>query len=204
MRKNAFVVWWIRHRVKLFIIASLCIIIYAIIYNTEEASMTSWGDALLQLEFLNHSKSFISPLENISRGTGRYMPLESQGEFICRQYLENRFGVPFSKQRPLFLRNQVTGKALELDCFNENLGIAVEYNGRQHYEYIPTIHKTREQFYAQQYRDYMKQILCSQHGIVLIIVPYTVHVNDIPNLLEKELNNIDKPYNLEYRPDFTT
>ena len=32
--------------------------------------------------------------------------------------------------------NSVTGKPLEFDCFNKELLIACEYNGRQHYEYI--------------------------------------------------------------------
>lgn len=115
---------------------------------------------------------------------------ESKGEVECRRVLESLFNVPFNKARPDFLNNPVTGgNNLELDCFNEDLRIAVEYDGEQHAKYIPFFHKTKEAFYNQKYRDYMKVQLCRNNGITLIKVPHTVKVDDIEKFLIQKLNH---------------
>lgn len=112
---------------------------------------------------------------------------ESYGEATCRSFLENYFGKRFPSCRPNFLNNPVTGSKhnLELDCYNPELALAVEYNGRQHYEYTPFFHKNKEAFYNQKYRDDMKQRMCQQAGITLIEVPY--NVGQIEQYLLQEL-----------------
>lgn len=107
-------------------------------------------------------------------------PSESKSEVKCREILENYFKRPFKKARPDFLRNHITGRHnLELDCYNPGLGLALEYNGKQHYEYTPFFHSTKDAFYNQKYRDDMKRRLCIENGIKLIEVPYTVKYNDL-------------------------
>ena len=102
------------------------------------------------------------------------------------------FRQPFPSKRPDFLRNPVTGgnRNLELDCFNENIRLAVEYNGKQHYEYIPYFHRTKDAFYNQVYRDEMKRRACSDNGITLITVPYTVPVSEIEKFLVQQLDSL--------------
>jgi hypothetical protein len=107
--------------------------------------------------------------------------------------LEDLFGVPFSKERPDFLRNPVTSDGrdtnnLELDCYNSGLKLAVEYNGVQHYKYVPYFHKNRDAFQNQKYRDYMKREMCEKNGITLIEVPYTVKIPDIRAFLLNKLS----------------
>jgi len=116
-------------------------------------------------------------------------PKESKGETECRRVLQYIFNKPFNKARPDFLRNPVTGGNfnLELDCFEEQLKLAVEYNGIQHYKMVPYFHKNKEAFLNQKYRDDMKNRMCKQHGITLIEVPYTVKLEDIKGFIEKEL-----------------
>jgi hypothetical protein len=115
---------------------------------------------------------------------------ESKGETECRRVVEHLTGKPFPKTRPSFMMNGVSGYNLELDCYNDELKIAVEYNGEQHYKYIPYFHTSKDAFYNLKYRDDMKQRLCEQNGINLIIVPYTVKHEDIEsyikNLLQKD------------------
>lgn len=113
---------------------------------------------------------------------------ESIPEGRCRAFLENRFRVPFPTVTPDFLKNSVTGKNLELDCYNEELKLAVEYNGRQHYEYTPHFHRSRAQFQNLQYRDEKKQSLCRRHGVHLIIVPYTE--KNVEQYLSRELSRL--------------
>lgn len=119
-------------------------------------------------------------------------PTESKGEVECRRVLQYLFKKPFDKARPDFLRNPVTGGSfnLELDCFQDDLRLAVEYNGRQHYDYVPYFHRNKDAFTNQKYRDYMKAQMCKENGINLISIPYTVKVQDIKSTLERELRRL--------------
>ena len=87
------------------------------------------------------------PQKNNTEEQKRGPPQESKGEKECRKVLENLFNKPFSKSRPDFLRNPVTGGNfnLELDCYNQELSLAVEYNGIQHYKYVPYFHRNNDQ-----------------------------------------------------------
>ena len=98
---------------------------------------------------------------------------------------------PFKKQRPDFLKNEVTGDhRLEIDCYNEELKIGIEYQGRQHYKYIPHFHHSKEAFENGKYRDYMKKQLCKEHGIHLIEIPYTLKIDKIGSVLVHKLSKI--------------
>lgn len=57
----------------------------------------------------------------------------SKGEARCKRVMESIFKKPFTKQRPEFLTN---GNRFELDCYNEQLALTVEYNRKQHYHHI--------------------------------------------------------------------
>jgi len=122
---------------------------------------------------------------------------DSKGETECRRVMEEIFNTSFNKSRPDFLNNSVTSTEtrsnnLELDCFNEDLRIAVEYNGAQHYKYIPYFHRNKEAFLNQKYRDEMKRSLCEKHNILLIEVPYTVSVQNIESYLLEQLRMYGK------------
>jgi hypothetical protein len=114
---------------------------------------------------------------------------DSKGELECRRVLQNIFKKPFDKARPDFLNNPVTGGSynLELDCYDNELKIAVEYNGRQHYEYVPFFHKSKDQLTMQKYRDDMKRRICKDEGIFLIEVPYTTDIKDIESFINTSL-----------------
>lgn len=114
-------------------------------------------------------------------------PMMSQGERVCKEYLERLFERPFEKSRPPFLHNAVTQDVLEIDLYNADLRLGVEYNGRQHYEFVPYFHTTRDKFQTQRYRDHMKKDLCAKNNVMLIVVPYTVPFKNIPTFLENEL-----------------
>jgi len=125
-----------------------------------------------------NSKIFEKPVEPTTT-------CESKGESITRHYLFNKFNRPFDKVRNLY--NPVTKHMLELDCYNDELKLAVEYQGKQHYVYTPYFHKNVEAFRNQQYRDELKRIYCRDVGILLIEVPYTVKHDDIPYYLDSKL-----------------
>uniref|UniRef100_A0A6C0LVX5 Uncharacterized protein n=1 Tax=viral metagenome TaxID=1070528 RepID=A0A6C0LVX5_9ZZZZ len=113
---------------------------------------------------------------------------ESKGESECRRVLQSLFNRKFASSRPDFLRNPVTGGNfnLELDCYDSNMKLAVEYNGVQHYVYTPYFQKSKAHFLNQKYRDDMKQRICKENGVVLITVPYTVKIKDIQSFIVNE------------------
>jgi hypothetical protein len=117
------------------------------------------------------------------------VPLATTGEGETRAALERLLGKPFVEVRPAWLRNTVheTGRNLEIDCFNEELGIAVEHNGIQHVQYPNPFHKTLEEFTAQVQRDVLKRQVCEARGLVFIVVPHTVARKDIEVFLHREL-----------------
>ncbi len=117
-------------------------------------------------------------------------PRDSKGEKECRRVLEKIFRKPFPNQRPDFMKNEITGSNLELDCFNKHLKIACEYHGRQHYEYTPIFHKDKQHFYNQQYRDKETRQKCMQNGIFLIEVPYKVKHAQIENFIYKKVKHL--------------
>jgi hypothetical protein len=114
---------------------------------------------------------------------------ESKGEIECRRVLKKLFNKPFNKCRPDFLRNPVTGGNfnLELDCYDHSLRLAVEYNGVQHYKYVPYFHKNKEAFLNQKYRDDMKRRMCKDNNITLIEVPNTVDISNIESYIISKL-----------------
>jgi len=133
----------------------------------------------------NPQRSRSPPPSNPPRSSPGF---ESRGEQICRAHMESRFGVPFKKARPDFLKNPVTGENLELDVFNEDLCIGVEYNGKQHYHFNSHFHQSStDRFQNQQYRDLIKKQLCQENGVTLIIVPYWIPDDEIPEFINQQL-----------------
>lgn len=115
----------------------------------------------------------------------------SKGEQMCKSFVEFYFQRPFSKARPDFLKNPVTGENLELDMYNPDLQLAIEYNGAQHYHFNSFMHKnSRDKFQNQQYRDILKKDMCDKAGITLVIVPYTIPHDQIGSFLYGELKKL--------------
>jgi len=114
----------------------------------------------------------------------------SKGEKTCKEFLEFTLKKKFERVRPSFLKNPVTGSCLELDLYNPELRLAIEYNGCQHYHYNPMMHgSSQDRFQNQKYRDLMKREMCKKNGITLIIVPYTVEIEKIPEFLYDQLHD---------------
>jgi hypothetical protein len=167
--------FWSKYGFEIALLLSVFIIIIMAIFRIGKKG--TWASNFIYKQ--NFSSSTRKPLQ------------ESKGELECRKVLQEIFNKPFPKYRPDFLRNPVTSDSssynLELDCYNPELKLAVEYNGIQHYKYIPYFHKTKDAFQNQKYRDYMKRDMCEKNGITLIEVPYTVKVPEIRSYLINKL-----------------
>lgn len=116
---------------------------------------------------------------------------ESIGERETRAALGRIYhGKPFVNVRPPWLVNPETKRRLELDCYNQDLNLGVEYGGKQHYVFPNVFHRTREAFDAQLRRDRYKVEQCRDRGVCLIVVPYTIPLDQIEAFLRNELLQI--------------
>lgn len=107
--------------------------------------------------------------------TGHWCPTCSSGrsERIVRDTLEAKTGDAWPKQRPKWL------DGLELDGYCEKLGAAFEYQGKQHYEYVPHFHRGgKEDLAKQQERDRKKYEVCVKRGVKLMLIPYKFNCYD--------------------------
>lgn len=96
-----------------------------------------------------------------------HCPLKNETE--CWLLFEELTGQKFAKSKPKWL------DGLELDGYNEALRLAFEYQGEQHYLYIPHFHRGGEEdLHAQQERDRRKAELCHEEWVTLIEIPYWV------------------------------
>ena len=90
-----------------------------------------------------------------------------KSESMTRDIIEEEMGYKFPKDRPAFL------EGLELDGYCPELNMAFEYNGIQHYEYVPHFHRNGESdFITQRERDIKKYKICRDQGIKLILIPH--------------------------------
>lgn len=187
--------WWNKNAWKILLFGGLLVIIILWIFyasNENQSSSTNLNDAFNVIMSPPESNSSPKPKSR------NYQPMysspsssekkTSRGENICKRVMEELTGKPFNNVRPKWLINPVTQQPLELDCYNEELRIAVEYNGKQHYEYNKFMHQnSKDKFYNQQYRDLIKQDLCKKNNVLLITVPYNIPPDKIKGFLMKEL-----------------
>lgn len=149
--------------------------------NEEISELFNYGLVVMGPKKIDNIKYFLVTTAKYHDKIKKYFPkLEyrekrkstvSRGENVCREVLNILFpGKEFKKIRPQWLLNK---KAMELDLYCDELKLAIEYNGEQHYRFNKMFHKNLTDFHDQLARDELKAKLCKQRGIRLITVPYT-------------------------------
>lgn len=103
---------------------------------------------------------------------------------ICRAWFEYFFNKSFPTVSPSWLPTG-RGRNFQLDGYNNELNLAFEYQGVQHYKKIPYLHQKRS-FKQLQADDKKKEILCKRKGVALIHVPFTVRVPDMGKFIAAE------------------
>lgn len=107
----------------------------------------------------------------------------NKNEMECKRIIEMLTGFQFDKRKYNWLNGY------ELDGFCEELNLAFEYNGKQHYIFVPEFfHKYGFHiFLEQQLRDEIKKRICKQMNINLIIIPFWI--KDKETFIKNELKN---------------
>ena len=145
----------------LFLLAIFGIVYFCCYGKSSVPTSFSWSDMITSMNSWKTKK-----------------PILKKNEVRCRRILEDLFHKPFTSIRPNFLR-YVTGKNLELDGYNKELGIAFEYQGVQHRQFTPLFHKTYSMFEKQLQRDKWKKDKCHELDIVLLEIPDTVPYDEL-------------------------
>lgn len=115
---------------------------------------------------------------NLLYGYGCPKCQESKGEKAIAQWLNNN-GIGYVRQKTF--DNCCDKRPLLFDFYLPKYNVAIEYDGKQHYE--PTEHfGGKDAFAIRQKHDKIKNIYCKENNIKLIRISYLQDVNE-------ELNN---------------
>lgn len=176
--------YWENYGFEIVVLICFIIIIILCIYNVifKEKGTFSLPRTYKSKQFNNINNNNVNNFEYMP-----HTPNDSRLELQTKYLLENIFNLPFYKIRPNFLRNDVTGYNLEIDLYNDDLKLAVEVQGDQHYKFIPFFHRNKDSFLMQRYRDEMKKQKCLKEGITLIEIPYKVGEKGLKDYLLKQL-----------------
>jgi len=114
-----------------------------------------------------------------------YCMYKSEQKF--REVIEKTLNAEFPKKHPSWLIND-NGNRLELDGYNDELGIAFEYQGEQHFRQVSYLKDTKEVFAKRQKHDQIKKELCAQYGIILLCPTYELGEDEFEEHIKNELN----------------
>lgn len=112
---------------------------------------------------------------------------KSEGAVVAA--LEHITHLPFPQGRPKWLKE--CGRVLELDGWNEEHKIALEFSGPLHYRHMPAI-ESREKFLQRVGRDAYKKALCKQMGVALITIDSELPRDKIYEYLQSRLADISE------------
>lgn len=145
-----------------------------------------------------YNHEWMATWSNIKKG--KWCPECStfSGERIVKLYFEKIFDCKFTKIKPNWLLAP-TGFKMELDGFNEDLKIAFEHQGMQHYiinEFSNTIEKLNK---IKKY-DLLKKEICIKNNIKLFIIPQVPNITAIDDLINVIKSQCDY-YNIVINKD---
>jgi hypothetical protein len=124
-------------------------------------------------------------------GRGQWCPTCNKGsksEEICRTTFEQIFEKPFKKVRPKWLRNS-RNRQMELDGYNDELKIAFEYQGIQHFS--KAIFGTNLKLRIED--DERKVELCREYGVFLVLIDYKMEYSQFPMEIKKQIKEFGLP-----------
>jgi hypothetical protein len=108
-------------------------------------------------------------------------------ETIVRKFFEFVFGYEFPSIRPHWLKNEETGRNLELDGYCAELNIAFEYQGPHHYKPI----YGEDKFKIVKKKDLFKVEKCKKENVNLIVLNGNHHsIKELILYLKSELYKI--------------
>jgi len=120
----------------------------------------------------------------------------SKSEEIARTTFRQLFGAEFKKRRPAWLVND-RGRQMELDGYEPELGIAFEYQGRQHFENVG-IYRMGSRLSERIQDDQRKRKLCKKHGVKLIELRWDQKYEEFPKIIRMQLGRLADSFDVDW------
>lgn len=125
---------------------------------------------------------------------GRWCPIcaSNISERICRIYFETIFNKPFKKTRPIWLKTE-KGHRLELDGYNNQLRIAFEHHGNQHFVFNKFFYKDNSFFKKRVAYDKLKRRLCKHNKVKLFEISqisFSTNFKDLEEQIAREAKRL--------------
>lgn len=132
--------------------------------------------------------------------SGRWCKIcsSSLSERLVRACFEQIFNKPFPNLKPIFLK--INNKSFQLDGYCEELSLAFEHNGIQHYE--DCMFTSKRSLKIIQDADKFKAIKCKENNVKLIIIPPlrdVLHISQLKQFIIDSCKrlNVGLPTNID-------
>lgn len=165
------------------------------------------GGKLLSNKYLKSTSKYEFICSNNHNFTMSYSLLKHQNcwcptcqsgltERKCRLWMEAIFNSKFPPTRNLLFLKIDNKTRLQLDGYSNELSLAFEYQGEQHYKDL--LRKDGRILFTQSKYDSLKENLCKENGIKLITIPFT-NKNEIKECIRHNcfVQNINLPNNFD-------
>lgn len=128
-------------------------------------------------------ESYPANLLNRSAGCAKCCNAISKGEAAIKDYLDN-MQIEYKHNYSISGCKRVN--PLRFDFYIPGLNVAIEFDGRQHYENVPFFQSKTSTFELTRERDNIKDVFCKENGIKMIRIPY-YDIGRIENILNNKL-----------------
>jgi hypothetical protein len=147
-------------------------------------------DSLLEWE-CSEGHRFTMRASNVIAGHWCHQCGKGLSERLCRAIMEHLYTASFPRRRPKWLLSD-KGTPMELDGYNEELALAFEYQGIQHYKPVLKFKSDSVRLIEVQGRDQLKESLCVSRNVTLLQIPYTVAHHNLEEYIRTELRQRGK------------
>jgi hypothetical protein len=114
-------------------------------------------------------------------------------EAYVRSLFSHLLGVTFPLRKDLAWLVNAAGSRMELDGYNDELHLAFEYHGSQHYGVDGFFLKDEAELEKRRADDTRKAELCAAHGVTLVVVPHSVGWTHMQDFVSAELTAKNVP-----------
>lgn len=130
--------------------------------------------------------SFKIKYSKIMEGVGCPICNTSKGEYKIRRWLLKN-NIKFEAQKTF--DDAIYKFNLRWDFYLPQYNVLIEYNGRQHYEFVARWHKDLIGFRTQMERDLLKEKYAHEHGLKQLVISYE-NFDEIEQILSNYLNKL--------------
>lgn len=149
-----------------------------------------WNKLKKKILFFITRISHVFPcLEPYLYKIGRSYARRSKGEILIENWLKEnniKYKSEYLIKFPFIVKKK---NFVFIDFYLPDYNLFIEYNGKQHYEYVPYFHSTYKDFELQRNRDNVVRNHCLENNIRLLEIPYTLKDHEVIKILNELISD---------------